>query len=173
MRVVNSMMWHRPVRHKFAEISEQFCASILMAEEGGWYVISIGWFFWLCMLIAWHILTPWRRKRFLWKAGEYYQTTHRSVPNDATIKSLQRNKQKTCSLVLVRERTIPTELPPLVGEVSGNFLRTDCVAWAAQRFSTAVFSAFKAGAANFYIKYLLSCTYEAECSRPTTSQKIG
>jgi hypothetical protein len=31
------------------------------------------------------------------------------------------NKQTTNSVALVRERTIPTERPPLVGEVSANF----------------------------------------------------
>jgi hypothetical protein len=32
-----------------------------------------------------------------------------------------RNKYKTNSLAWVRERTIPTERPPRVGEVSANF----------------------------------------------------
>jgi hypothetical protein len=32
-----------------------------------------------------------------------------------------RPRGKTNSLALVRERTIPTERPPLVGEVSANF----------------------------------------------------
>jgi hypothetical protein len=31
------------------------------------------------------------------------------------------NNNKTNSVALVRKRTIPTERPPLVGEVSGNF----------------------------------------------------
>jgi hypothetical protein len=30
-------------------------------------------------------------------------------------------QKKLCSVALVRERTIPTERPPLVGEVSANF----------------------------------------------------
>jgi hypothetical protein len=33
----------------------------------------------------------------------------------------QTNKNKTNSVALVRKRTIPTERPPLVGEVSANF----------------------------------------------------
>jgi hypothetical protein len=33
---------------------------------------------------------------------------------------------------------IPTERPPLVGEVSANFLRIEGVAWSAQRMPTAV-----------------------------------
>jgi hypothetical protein len=33
------------------------------------------------------------------------------------------NNNNNNSVALVRERTIPTERPPLVGEVGGNFLR--------------------------------------------------
>jgi hypothetical protein len=43
---------------------------------------------------------------------------------------------------LVRKRTITTERPPLVGEVSANFLRIEGVAWSAQRIPTAVISVF-------------------------------
>jgi hypothetical protein len=39
---------------------------------------------------------------------------------------------------LVRKRTIPTERPPLFGEVNANFLRVQSVAWSAQRIPTAV-----------------------------------
>jgi hypothetical protein len=46
------------------------------------------------------------------------------------------------SVVLVRKRTIPTERPPHVGEVSANFLQIESVAWSAQRIPTAVFSVF-------------------------------
>jgi hypothetical protein len=35
------------------------------------------------------------------------------------------------SVALVRERTIPTEQPPIVGEVSVNFLRIDGATWSA------------------------------------------
>jgi hypothetical protein len=41
-------------------------------------------------------------------------------------------------VALVRKRTIPTDRPPLVGEVSANFLRIEGVAWSAQRIPTAV-----------------------------------
>jgi hypothetical protein len=34
--------------------------------------------------------------------------------------------RKTNSVALVRERTIPTEWPPLVGEVSANFCGYGC-----------------------------------------------
>jgi hypothetical protein len=40
-------------------------------------------------------------------------------------------------MVLVRKRTIPTERPPLVGEVSANF-RGDGVVFSAQRIPKAV-----------------------------------
>jgi hypothetical protein len=37
------------------------------------------------------------------------------------------------SVALVRERTIPTERPPLVGEVSANFCGERGVAWSVRR----------------------------------------
>jgi hypothetical protein len=45
---------------------------------------------------------------------------------------------KLYSVALVRKRTIPTEWPPNVGEVSAKFFRIKCVAWSAQRIPTAV-----------------------------------
>jgi hypothetical protein len=41
----------------------------------------------------------------------------------ATYRAIQKNviKQKQNSVALVSERTIPTERPPIVGEVSANF----------------------------------------------------
>jgi hypothetical protein len=50
--------------------------------------------------------------------------------------------QITNSVALVRKRALPTERPPLVGEVSANFLRVEDVAWSRQRIPTAVFSVF-------------------------------
>jgi hypothetical protein len=43
-------------------------------------------------------------------------------------------------MVWVRERTIPTERPTLVGEVIANFLRIEGATRSAWRISTAVFS---------------------------------
>jgi hypothetical protein len=40
------------------------------------------------------------------------------------------------SVALVHKRTIPTERPRLVGEVSANLLRVEDVAWSAQRIPT-------------------------------------
>jgi hypothetical protein len=42
------------------------------------------------------------------------------------------------STALARERTIPTERPPPVGEVSANFCGQRGVTWSAQRIPTAV-----------------------------------
>ena len=48
------------------------------------------------------------------------------------------NQTKPNSVALVRERTIPTERPPPVGEVSANFCGYRGVTWLAQRIPTAV-----------------------------------
>jgi hypothetical protein len=50
--------------------------------------------------------------------------------------------RKLNSMVWVRERTIPTELLPLVGEVIANFLRIEGATWSSWRIPTAVFSVF-------------------------------
>jgi hypothetical protein len=47
-------------------------------------------------------------------------------------------KRKLNSVALVCKRTKPTEQPPLTGEVSVNFSRTEGVAWLGQRIPTAV-----------------------------------
>jgi hypothetical protein len=52
-------------------------------------------------------------------------------------------------MVWVRERTIPTERPPLIGEAIANFLRIEGATWSAWRFPTAVFSVFQTGVATF------------------------
>jgi hypothetical protein len=52
-------------------------------------------------------------------------------------------------MVWVRERTIPTERPPLIGEVIANFLRIEGATWSTWRIPTAVFSVFQTGAATF------------------------
>jgi hypothetical protein len=66
-------------------------------------------------------------------------------------------------MALVRERTIPTERPPLVGEslvpIFGEYRG---VAWSARQIPTAVISVLVKGAATFYSKQLLNCTHEAE-----------
>jgi hypothetical protein len=46
------------------------------------------------------------------------------------------------TITLARERTIPTERLPLVGEVSANFCGLEGVAWSAQKIPTAVISYF-------------------------------
>ena len=78
-------------------------------------------------------------------------------------------------VTLVRERTIPTERPPPVGEVSANFCGQRGVTWSAQRFPTAVLiSAFQTGAATFYSSSssIDLTRLSGPRSRPTTTQKI-
>jgi hypothetical protein len=52
-------------------------------------------------------------------------------------------------MVWVRERTISSERPPLVGEVIANFLRIEGATWPAWRIPTAVLSVFYTGATTF------------------------
>jgi hypothetical protein len=59
-----------------------------------------------------------------------------NVPIQATNKITY--KTKLNSVALVRERTIPTERPLPVGEVSANFCGQRGVTWSAQRISTVV-----------------------------------
>jgi hypothetical protein len=56
----------------------------------------------------------------------------------------------TNSMVWVRERTISTERPPLVGEVIANFLRRGGATWSAWRIPTAVFSVSRQEPLLFY-----------------------
>jgi hypothetical protein len=48
-------------------------------------------------------------------------------------------------MALAYERTIPTELSPLVGEVSANFCGSRGVAWSGRWILTAAFSIFYTG----------------------------
>jgi hypothetical protein len=56
------------------------------------------------------------------------------------------------SMVWVRERTIPTERPPIVGEVISNFMGIKTATWSAWRIPTAVFSGFLDRSRYFSIK---------------------
>jgi hypothetical protein len=64
-------------------------------------------------------------------------------------------------VILVREWTIPIELPPLVGEVSANFLRIEGVAWSVQWIPTAVNLGFLDRSCYFFLQVVLSCPHEA------------
>jgi hypothetical protein len=67
--------------------------------------------------------------------------------------NVQSDKQvKKNSMVWVRERTILTELPPVVGEVMANFLRIEGATWSAWRIPKAVFSVFLDRSLYFSIK---------------------
>jgi hypothetical protein len=59
------------------------------------------------------------------------RTSHSSLASSAYTKT----KTKLNSVALVRERTIPTEQPPLVSQL----LRIEGVAWSAQRIPMTVF----------------------------------
>jgi hypothetical protein len=61
-----------------------------------------------------------------------------TILSTSTMETVSLHKLKLNSVALVRKLIIPTEQPPLVGEVSANFLRIDGVAWSAQRIPTAV-----------------------------------
>jgi hypothetical protein len=50
--------------------------------------------------------------------------------------------KQTNSVVLGSKRSILTEQPPRVGEISANFLRIEDAALSAKRIATAVFSVF-------------------------------
>jgi hypothetical protein len=57
------------------------------------------------------------------------------------ITTINTNLKKQKTVASVRKQTIPTDRPPLVGEVSANFLRREGATWSAGRIPTAVFSA--------------------------------
>jgi hypothetical protein len=62
------------------------------------------------------------------------------------------NPLKLNSVAVVRKRTIPTERPPFVCEVSSNFLRVEVVAWSAQPIPTAVNFGFLDRSRYFFIQ---------------------
>jgi hypothetical protein len=55
------------------------------------------------------------------------------ILNKLQTKTVEQTNELTNSVALVRERTIPTERPPLVGEVSANFCGKRGVAWSVRR----------------------------------------
>jgi hypothetical protein len=80
----------------------------------------------------------------------------------------------TNSVAWVRERTIPTERPPLVGEVSAYFCGYRRVSWSAQRISQP-YSRFSRPEPLLFLPTSSSVVLtrlSGPRSRPTTSQKI-
>jgi hypothetical protein len=65
-------------------------------------------------------------------------STHIHTNNTGNVTKPTSHRTKLNSVALVRERTIPTERPPPVGEVSANFCGSRGVTWSAQRVPTAV-----------------------------------
>ena len=79
------------------------------------------------------------------------------------------------SVALVRERTIPTERLPPVGEVSANFCGKRGVTWSARRIPTAVNLCFLDRSRYFFYSSSSSIDLmrlSGPRSRPTTTQKI-
>jgi hypothetical protein len=74
---------------------------------------------------------------------------------------------KLNSVALVRERTIPTERPPLVGEL----LRIEGVAWTAQRIPTVVNPGFLDRSRYLFLQVVLT-RLSGLRSRPAASHKI-
>jgi hypothetical protein len=72
---------------------------------------------------------------------------HYKPPDPIIRRIVQKN-----SVASVCKRTILTERPPLVIEVSANFLRIEGATWSAWRIPTAVFSAFQTGSATISFK---------------------
>jgi hypothetical protein len=65
---------------------------------------------------------------------------------------MNEESEKLNSVAVVRKRTIPTERPPLVGEVSANLLWVEGVAWSAQRIPTAINLGFLYRSRYFFIQ---------------------
>jgi hypothetical protein len=61
-------------------------------------------------------------------------------------------RKKNNSVALVRKRIIPTQRPPLVGEVSAKLVRVEGVVWSAQRIPTAVNLGFLDRSRYFFIQ---------------------
>jgi hypothetical protein len=86
-----------------------------------------------------------------------------------------KTKKKKNSVALARKRTMPTERPPLVGEVSANFRDIEGVAWSKQRIPTAVDLAFldtESLLVHSSSSSLILTSQSGPRSRPTASQKI-
>jgi hypothetical protein len=74
----------------------------------------------------------------VWRKGEAVNICRRIVPFLWFRKQSRMKTAKKNSVAVVRKRSIPTERPPLVGEVSANLFRVEGVAWSVQRIHTAV-----------------------------------
>ena len=99
----------------------------------------------LVEIICDFILTFLRNARSVYKTNKRkncppkssHFTIHRTVGLRQQVQHNHHTK-KLNPVALVRKRTIPTERPPPVGEVSANFCGYRGVTWSAQRIPTAV-----------------------------------
>jgi hypothetical protein len=90
--------------------------------------------------------------------------------------SLPTKNKKKKSVALVSKRTIPTERPPLVGEVIANFWWVEGVAWSEQRIPTAVKLSFLDRSRYFFIQVipkLSSRGWVDPVSEPLLLRKFG
>jgi hypothetical protein len=67
--------------------------------------------------------------------------------------------KKTKLRGLVRKRNIPTERPPLVGEVSANLLRVEGVAWPVVLYGCKMLSLTLREEPPFFLQYLRNAKY--------------
>jgi hypothetical protein len=83
-------------------------------------------------------------------------------------------KQEMNSFVRVRERTIPTERPPRVGEVSANFLQIKGATWSVWRIPRPYSRLSRPEPLLFLSSSssLVLTSLSAPCSRPSTARKI-
>jgi hypothetical protein len=108
------------------------------------------------------------------KYADHFRSNFEHMCTKQLIMRLTINLAKLNSVALVRKRTIPTERPPPVGEVSANFLRIEGVAWSEQRIPTTVNLGFldpepllfQSSSSSFIIMRL-----SGSSSRPTTSKE--
>ena len=105
----------------------------------------------------------------LWKCEQrhFASVIHWPKSKGRHVASLIKN-----SVALVRERTIPTERPPPVSEVSANFCGQRGVTWSAKRISTVVSLCFLDRSRYFFYSSSSSVDLTRLSSRPTTTQKI-
>ena len=98
---------------------------------------------------------------------QYSRVSYFSANNSASVKT------KLNSVALVRERTIPTERPPPVGEVSANFCGQRGVALSAQRVKLCFLDLepllFYSSSSSIDLRRLTRLSRPR--SRPTTTQK--
>jgi hypothetical protein len=70
--------------------------------------------------------------------GVFITLTNLSLISFSFLRTNKQTNKQTHSVVLIRKRTIPTERPPFVSEVSANFSGRNDIVWSEQRIPTAL-----------------------------------